>query len=200
MLVVGEQVFGGAAGLIVEKRNRVVSLRALDREITAHDLEGNVAAGVGGVVVATPDALQSADDFEAMAIEENERAHGGTSRKKVACHLIAEDDDVAFLTFVETVEPAPQFQREEADSVVLRFGSGELATGAGKLAHGMYFVGDEYRSDGLNVRRLFANVEIILVREPILASGGRSALKGRTSVRGEDPCGFALLRGAAPCA
>jgi hypothetical protein len=55
-LILREQVFVGDAGLIVEERNRVVGLLALEREIAAHDLEGNVAAGVGGVVVAAADA------------------------------------------------------------------------------------------------------------------------------------------------
>src|SRR5258708_6127836 len=61
----------------------------------------------------------------------------------------------------------------------------------------MYFVGDEYRSDGLNVRRLFANVEVILVREPVLASGGRAALNGRSAAGKEHHDVFAVLRKAA---
>ena len=184
-LILGEQVFVGDAGLIVDERNRVVCLLALEREIAAHDLEGNIGAGVGGVVVAAADALQRADDFEAMAIEQNERADGGTSGKKVAGHLIAENDDVAFLSFVEVVEPASLLQREEADSVVLRFGAGELAAGAGELADRMHVVGGENGSDGPNVRRFLADVEVVLVGEPVLA-GGVHAARNRGSAAGED--------------
>src|SRR5258708_14900155 len=107
-----------------------------------------------------------------MSIEENERADSGTSWEKVACHLIAEDNDVAFLNFVEVVQPAPQFQREEADPVVLRFRSGELATGAGEFADRVYFISDENGSDGANVRSFFTDVPIVLVREPRLAGEG----------------------------
>src|SRR5258708_30160275 len=132
-----------------------------------------------------------------MSIEENERAHGGTSGKKVACHLIAEDDDVAFLTFVEVVQPAPQFQRKEADPVVLRFGSGELATGAGEFADRVHLIGDENGSDGANVRSFFTDVEVILVGEPILAGGVRAALNGRSAAGEEHHDVFAVLRKAA---
>src|SRR5208337_1566190 len=115
-------MFVGHPGLIVEKRNGVIGLFALERESAAHDLEGNVAAGIGGIVVAAADALQRANYLEAIVIEQNKRANGGTSGEKVAPHLVAEDNDVAFLYFVKVVEPAPLQQREITNSVVLRFG------------------------------------------------------------------------------
>ena len=71
-LILSEQVLVGDARLIVEERNRVVCLLTLEREVTAHDLEGNVGTRIGGVVVPAADALQRADDFEAIAIEQNE--------------------------------------------------------------------------------------------------------------------------------
>ncbi len=196
-LILGDQVFVGNAGLIVEERNRIVGFLALDRKIAAHDLKGNVAARVGGVLVAAADALQSADHLKAMAIKQNERADGGTSREKVMRHLIAQHDHVAFLNFVEVVEPASQFQREEADSVVLRFGTGELTAGAGKLADGMHVVGGEDGSDGSNVRRFFADVEVILVSEPVLASGVHAARNGRSAAGKEHHDILAVLRKAA---
>ena len=110
-LILGDQVFVGDAGLIVEERDRVVGLLALDRKIAAHDLERNIAARVGGVFVAAADAVYRTDDLEAMAVEQNEGAEGRTSRKKVVGHFIAEDDDVAFLNFIEIVEPASLLQR-----------------------------------------------------------------------------------------
>jgi len=135
-----------------------------------------------------------------MAIEQNERADGGASWKKVACHFVAEDDDVAFLTLVELVEPASQLQREESDSSVLRFGAGEQATGGRKLADGMHVAGDEDGTDGENVRRFLADVEVILIREPVLPSGIHAALNGRGAAGVEHHDVFAEIGEVAPVA
>ena len=193
-LILGEQVFVGDAGLIVDQGNRVVGLFALEREVAAHNLEGNVGAGIGGVVVAPADAFQRADDLEAIIVEQNERAHGGASRKKVARHLIAENDDVAFLRFVEVVKPASQLQREKADSVVLRFGAGELTAGAGEFADGVHVVGGENGGDGPNVGRLFADVEVVLIGEPVLAGGVHAARNSRSAAGEKKHDVFAVLR------
>src|ERR1019366_2601802 len=162
-LILGNQVFVSDAGLIVEERNRVECLLAFEREITAHDLEGNVAASVGRVVVAAADPEQGADD-------------------------------VAFLTLVEVVEPASQLEREEEDSSVLRFGASEQATGAGKLADGMHVAGDEDGTDGANVRRFLADVEVILISEPVLAGGVHAARNGRSAAGEEHHDVFAEIR------
>jgi len=68
----------------------------------------------------------------------------------------------------------------------LRFGASELAAGAGELADGMHVVGGENRSDSPNVRRFFADIEVILVSEPVLASGVHAA-RNRRSAAGVDP-------------
>src|SRR5208282_2283921 len=187
-------MFVGDARLIVEKRNRDEGLFALDRESAAHDLEGNVAAGIGGIVAAAADALQSANHLEAIVIEQNKRANGGASGEKVAPHLVAEDDDVALLYFVKVVEPAPLQQREVANPVVLRFGPRELPAGAGKLADRVHIVGGKNGSDGLDVRGFLADVEIILVREPVLACGVHTARYRRSAAREKHHDVFAVLR------
>src|SRR5208337_631071 len=186
-------MFVGDARLIVEKRNRVEGLFALDRESAAHDLEGNVAAGIGGIVVAAADALQSANHLEAIVIEQNKRANGGASGEKVAPHLVAEDDDVALLYFVKVVEPAPLQQREVANPVVLWFGPRELPAGAGKLADRVHVVGGKNGSDGLDVRRFLADVEVILIGEPVVACRVHAALEGRSATWVEHHDVFAVL-------
>ena len=118
----------------------------------------------------------------------------GRPGKKVAGHLIAKDDDVAFLSFVESVEPASLFQRQEADSVVLWFGAGELATGAGELTDGMHVVSGENGSDGANVQRFLADIEVILVGEPVLAGGIHAAPNRRGAAREDHHDIFAILR------
>src|SRR5208283_211923 len=186
-------MFVSHAGLIVEKRNRVEGLFALQRKSAAHDLKGNVAAGIGGIVVAAADALQRAHHLEAVAIEQNKRANGRASGEKVAPHLVAEDDDVPLLYFVKVVEPAPLQQREITNSVVLGFGSRELSAGAGELADRVHVVGGKNGSDGLDVRRFLADVEVILVGEPVVACRVHAALEGRSATWVEHHDVFAVL-------
>jgi len=55
------------------------------------------------------DAVQGADDFEAMAMSRMNEPMAGRPGKKIVRHLIAQHDDVTLLRFVEVVEPASQF-------------------------------------------------------------------------------------------
>src|SRR4029077_14844131 len=63
-----------------------------------------------------------------------------------------------------------------------------------EFADGMHVVGDENGSDGANMWSFFSDVEVILVREPILASGVRAALNRRSAAGEEHHDVFAVLR------
>lgn len=117
-----------------------------------HHLIRNVCAHVGGVLVAAPDALQSADNLKAVAIEEDEGTDSWTSGEEMARQFIAQHYYVAFLRFIEVVEPAPLQEREKTDAVILRLGSGDLTAGIGELADGVDVVGGEDGSDGADMR------------------------------------------------
>src|ERR1700691_5100586 len=129
-----------------------------------------------------------------MAVEQNERGKGRMSGEKIAGHLIAEDHDVALLGLIQSIEVASLLHRKEADSVVLRFGAGELAAGTGELADGVDIASGKDGRDGANVWRFFADIEIILVGEPVLAGGSYASLDGWSAAGKDHHDVFAILR------
>ena len=70
------------------------------RKQIAHGFDGNEDARIGAVVAVLPDLAEHADDFEADAIEQNGRAHGGASGKDVLQQFPADDGDAARFSVV----------------------------------------------------------------------------------------------------
>ncbi len=115
-------------------------------------------------------------------------------------HLIAENHHIAFLNFVQGVEPPSLLHREKADSVVLRFDPVELAARARELADRMHVVAGEDGSNGAYVRRFFTDVEVILVSKMVLAGGVHAPLNRRGAAREHHDDVFAIFRKVAPVA
>src|ERR1700676_167119 len=158
---------------------------SLKREVARHNLEWNVAAHVGEVFVTATDALHSTDHFKPDVIEKNGSSNRRPSGKKVPRQFVAEDNHVAFLSFVQTIQPSPLLERKIPDLVVLGLHAGNLPVGAGKLADGPDVIAEKHRRSIAYVGSLLADVHIVLAGEQIFA--GRIHAPGDCgSAAGED--------------
>ena len=84
----------------------------------------------------------------------------------------------------------------------MRLDAGKLAVGAGELADGAHVTARKNGGGGANVGSVLANVEIILIGEPVVAGGVHASLYHRGAT-GEDEhdvfaefVEFALVAGA----
>src|SRR6266478_5462747 len=180
-----EQVLRGYARLIIDQGDGALVVLALKREACGHHLERNVAAHVCKVFVTPADALDGADHFKPYVVEQDGSADRGSSGEEVPGQFVAEDDDVAFLRFVQTIKPAPLLDGKKPDLIELRLHADNLPVGSGEFANRTHIIASQKRRSVANVGSFPTDVRVVLVGKQIAAGGVHAACDhGRTA--GED--------------
>ena len=164
--VASDDMFGGHMRLILDERDRILVVLALQRKIRRHHFIRNVSPVIEPHVVAAAQVGHAPDHLKAQAVDQDERAQRRTSREEHLGELVSQHDHVAALRAIQIVEPAPFLQRQVTDLVQLRLGPKNFPASVGKLA---YLVQVSTRNDGASITHLRSvpYVLIILVREQI---------------------------------
>ena len=137
------------------------------------------------VFVPPADALQRADHFKPDVVEQDGGANRGSSGEQVPGQFIAQHDDVAFLRFVQAIEPASLLEGKKPDLVELRFHADNLSVGTGEFTHRAHVIASQHRRSLANVGSFLADVGVVLIGKQIVAGGVHAAGDhGRTA--GED--------------
>src|ERR1700731_438370 len=100
-------MFGGGAGLIFNKRNGVLVIFSLEREVRCHHGERDVATHIQPSVVAAAEVRQGANHLEPEAVQKDESAQRRAAGEEGFQQFAAEDDHIASLRFVHFIEPSP---------------------------------------------------------------------------------------------
>src|ERR1700686_2076918 len=166
---------------------------AFKREKRSHHPVRDVAAHVGGVVVAAANTLHGANDLKGNIIQNNGCANSGTSREQVLDQFVAQNDDIAPLTFIQTIKPASLIDWEITDLAELRLHSCNLSIRAGELTDRAHIWTNQHGSSIAHMRRFLADVEKILICEQVIARGAHVALDNRSAAGKDEHDVLAIL-------
>src|SRR6202030_805816 len=149
-----------------------------ETEKVAHGFDGNEDAGIGSVIAVLTDLAKHADNLEANAVEQNERAHRRAAGKYVLQLFPADNRDPARFIIVSVTEPASGADRDIADLAVFGRNSKALSICGAIIADRANVFAVQDGRKILKRARLIADSQVILIGEMVGTAGLRAPFDG----------------------
>ncbi len=161
------QVLGLVERPVVNERDRVLYVLALERKQVAHGFQRNKDAGVGAIVAVLSNFCQHTDDVKTNFVQQQRSPDRWAAGKDVLEQFPSHHGNPAMLRVVFIVEPATRSDGDISDLVIDRRHAKHLAVGGSVVADRANVLAiDHWRKHAQRVG-FIANREVIVVGEMI---------------------------------